>query len=242
MLKALLTFLTVTLTIYLIGDKIRRNPKIDAFLGAVEWRYANLNSQLEQASIRSGLLLVRKVYGWASVVLIAFSFFIMQVLPDSPKAFIIAFNLFLYMFLAWFSIKWTLEHKVTLIKYAKSNALFVFMPILAGLLDTLFDASFAINVFAYPLQHALVVLKLPALSLHPITIGLLISCLMLVSFAILYFTTWLLITPLFIGSVIIIMIPIYFARFLVAIDRGNTFFWLAIFTWAVSTCWLTLML
>lgn len=240
MLKALLLFLIVVIPIYLIGDKVRRNPKIDAFIGAVEWRYAHLNSLLEQASIRSGLLLLRKVYGWASVALILFSLLAMQMPPDNSKVFFITFNLFLYVFLAWFSIKWTLEHKATLIEHAKNNAIYVFMPILAGILDTLLDTPFT-NVLAYPLQHAIDAFKLPMLPLHPFTIGLLVSCLMLVSFVILYFTAWLLTSPMFIGSVIVIMIPIYCARFLAAIDRANTFFWLAIFIWAASTVWFALI-
>ena len=237
MLKALLIFLNVTITIYLIGNRVRRNPKIDAFVGSIEWKYAKLNSQLEQASIRSGLLWIRKIYGWLSVVLITFSLFAMNALPGSSKAFLIPFNLFLYVFLAWFSIKWTLEHKTTLLDFAKNNALYVFVPTLAGLLDTVLDTPFT-SVLAPSLQHVLDVFKLPALPLHPFAIGVLISCFMIVSFVILYFTTWFLTTPLFICSIIIIMIPIYLARLLAAIDNTSTFLWLAIFIWIATVIWL----
>lgn len=240
MLKALLVFFTIIIPIYLIGDKIRRNPKIDAFVGAVEWRYANLNNQLEQASIRSGLLLIKKLYGWASVALITFCISTIYILPTTPKTFVVAFNLFLYLFLAWFSIKWTLEHKSTLIEYAKNNAIFILMPLLAGTLDSLLDTPFA-SALSAPIQHAFAALKISPPPFHPFTIGMITSCFMLASFAILYCTAWVLSTPLFIASLIITMVPIYCARFLAAIDRNNTFMWLAIFIGAASGIGLALL-
>ena len=57
MLKIALTLLVVLISIYWVGEKARRNPKIDAFLSAIEGHYSKLNSRLEDSTTISGLRL-----------------------------------------------------------------------------------------------------------------------------------------------------------------------------------------
>lgn len=238
MLKIILTSITFLCGVYFIGEKIRRNAKIDAFLGTLEGSYTRINEHLESSSVLSGLMLLRKIYGWASIALFGFVFAIMTMFPGSTSAFLVVFQLFLLTFLGWFSIKWAIDHKATLSDHWKTHSLMVFGPLLMGVSDTFLHTPFT-QALALPLEHLSGSLRVAVLDLHPLAIGALYSAVCLVFFLLHYLMAWVVTTPLLIASVLAIALPIHFARFLAVIDRENTFLWLAVFVAGICTIWLT---
>lgn len=238
MLKIILTSVAYLCGIYLIGDKIRRNAKIDAFLGALEGSYTRINQHLENSTVLSGLRLLRKIYGWASIALFGFVLVIMKVFPGSTEAFLVVFQMFLLTFLGWFSIKWAIDHKATLSDHWKTHSLMVFGPLLMGVSDTFLHTPFT-QVLALSLEPLSGALHTVVLGLHPMAIGALYSAICLALFFLYYLVTWIITTPLLIASVLAIALPIHFARFLAVIDRENTFLWLAVFVGGVCAIWQT---
>ncbi|WPN98341.1 hypothetical protein [Pseudomonas sp. MUP55] len=238
MLKIILNCIMYLCATYCIGDKIRRNPKIDAFLTTIEGSYTRINEHLENATVRSGLELLRKIYGWACLAMFGLFLVVIRLFPEKSGAVLSFSQLFMLTFLFWFSIKWAVDHKATLTQHWKTHSLMVSGPILMGLLDTLLDTPFT-QALVLPLKQLPGTWYSTVASFHPLIIGALYSSLCFASFLVYYMMTWIITTPMLILSVVTIIIPIQFARLLAIIDRENTFLWLAVFTGAVCMIWLT---
>lgn len=238
MLKILLNCIMYLCAVYCIGESIRRNPKIDAFLAALEGGYTRINTQLENTNVRSGLAVMRKIYGWSSIVTFGIFAVLTYLLPRWETAMTATSQLFILTFTSWMSIKWAVDHKATLLEHWKAHSLLLFGPLIMGLSDTLLDSSLT-QALAVPLTQLPPILRIDITTLHPLLIGGLYSTLFLMCFISYYLMTWIITTPMLIISVLAITISINFARMLAAIDREKTFLWLAIFTGAACMLWLT---
>ncbi|PYB97528.1 hypothetical protein DMX04_21055 [Pseudomonas koreensis] len=238
MLKIVLTCIAFFCGTYFIGEKIRRNPKIDAFLGVLEGSYTRINQHLENSSVRSGLMILRKFYGWITLILFGALFFIMYVFPGSTGIFLGVSQLFFLTFMGWFSIKWAIDHKATLTEHWKTHSLMIFGPLLMGVMDTFVGTPFT-QALSQPLEHLPGALHVSVIGLPPLAVGALYSGFCLVVFLLYYLMTWIITTPVLIASVLVIALPIHFARLLTAIDRENTFLWFAICVAGVCAIWLT---
>lgn len=239
MLKIALTLLVVLISVYWVGEKARRNPKIDAFLSAIEGHYSRLNNRLEDASTISGLRFLRRLYGWASVFLFACLFAFQRFSQQSPTNFLSLFWVFCFAFMGWFSIKWVIDHKNTISEFSRNNALMIFGPLLMGVFDLVFHTHFT-EILLLPFQQAAATLhfNIPEVS-NPLAIGGAISLVFLVFFGVYYLLTWAVTVPVFMVSVFTVVLPIKFARVLAQIDRNNTFFWFTVFAMIVISVWLT---
>lgn len=239
MLKITLTVLVVLISVYWVGDKVRRNPKIDAFLSSIEGHYSRLNSRLEDSTILRGLHFLRRIYGWASVILFSCLFVVQQFSFSSPSSFLSLFWVFGFAFMGWFSIKWVTDHKNTLHEFSKNNALLIFGPLLMGVFDLIFNTPFTeiLLVFFQQITKALH-FNIPSIS-NPLAIGAATSLVFLVFFGFYYLITWAVTVPVFMFSVFAVVLPIKFARFLAKIDSSNTFFWLTVFVMIAISVWLT---
>lgn len=239
MLKIALTLLVVLISVYWVGEKARRNPKIDVFLAAIEGQYSKLNNRLEDATTISGLRFLRRVYGWASVFLFACLFAVQRFSQQSSANFLALFWVFAFTFMGWFSIKWVIDHKNTIGEFSRNNALMIFGPLLMGVFDLAFDTRF-MEILLLPFQQTATTLhlNLPELS-NPLAIGGAISLIILAFFGIYYLLTWAVTVPVFMISVFAVVFPIKFARVLAQIDRNNTFFWFTVFLMIVISIWLT---
>ena len=143
--------------------------------------------------------------------------------------------------MGWFSIKWTLEHKRTVVDFARKNILLVFGPLLMGIFDTLLGTQF-VDILIHPLYQIASALGLEARQFtNPLVGGSVISLVILAAFAMNYLFTWVITVPLFLLSLLVALIPIQIAKFLAAIDRENTFFWLAAFAMTAASVWLALL-
>ncbi|WP_072430228.1 hypothetical protein [Chitinimonas taiwanensis] len=239
MLKVALTILAVLISAYWIGERIRRNPKIDKFLSALEGGYSKLNERLEESTIMDGLRLLRKYYGWISVALFI-CILVVQRLPQStPMATLRLFSVFGFAFMGWFSIKWVTEHKSTIVEISRDNVLIVFGPLLLGIFDILFGTPF-MDILARPMREIATLLHfdLP-LDTNPIAIGSITSLAVLGFFGFYYLLTWIVTAPVFLISVFVVLLPIRFARLLAAIDRTSTFLWLTLFVMLGISVWLS---
>lgn len=239
MLKIALTLLVVLISVYWVGEKARRNPKIDAFLSAIEGHYSKLNSRLEDSTTISGLRFLRRLYGWASIFLFACLFAFQRFSQPSPTSFLSLFWAFGFAFMGWFSIKWVIDHKKTIDEFSKNNALIIFGPLLLGIFDLVFHTPFT-EILLIPFQQAAASLhfNMPEIS-NPLAIGGAVSLVFLVFFGFYYLLTWAVTVPVFMVSVFAVVLPIKFARVLAQIDRNNTFFWLTVFVMILISVWLT---
>ena len=238
MLKIALNCIMYLCAIYCIGDNIRRNPKIDAFLAALEGGYTRINQHLENATVRSGLAVMRKIYGWTSLVMFCVFAVLTYSLPSWKGAMDATSQLFMLTFMFWMSIKWAVDHKVTLIEHWKTYSLLISAPLLMGLCDTLLDSGFT-RALVIPFAQFPLNLHIDITALPPLFIGGFYSALFLVFFVSYYLMTWVITTPVLIISVLTIAIPIIFCRLLAAIDREKTFLWFAVFTGGACMLWLT---
>jgi hypothetical protein len=234
MLKIALTLIAVLISVYWVGEKARRNPKIDAFLSAIEGNYSKLNNRLEDATTISGLRFLRRFYGWASVFLFACLFVFQRFFQPNPTNFLSLFWVFGFTFMGWFSIKWVIDHKNTIREFSRNNALMIFGPLLMGIFDLVFHTPFT-EILLLPFQQAAAILhfNMPEIS-NPLAIGGAVSLVFLVFFGFYYLLTWAVTVPVF-----AVVLPIKFARALAQIDRNNTFFWLTVFVMFAISLWLT---
>lgn len=239
MLKISLTLLVVLISVYWVGEKAKRNPKIDAFLSAIEGHYSKLNSRLEDATTISGLRFLRRLYGWASVLFFVCFFAFQRFSQPSPTSFLSLFWVFGFAFMGWFSISWVIDHKKTIGEFSKNTVLLIFGPLLMGVFDVLFYTKFT-EILLIPFQQVSVALRfnMPEIS-NPLAIGGAVSLVFLVFIGFYYLLTWVVTVPVFMASVFAVVLPIRFARVLAKIDRNNTFFWLTVFVMIVISIWLT---
>lgn len=239
MLKIFLTLLVILISVYWVGEKARRNPKIDAFLSAIEGHYSKLNERLEDATTMNGLRFLRKFYGWISVFLFVGLYAIQRFSQPNSTNILPLFWGFGFTFMGWFSIKWVIDHKNTISEFSRNNALIVFGPLLLGVFDMIFDTPFT-EILAFPFQQIATTLHfyVPEI-LNPLAIGSAVSLVFLIFFAFYYLLTWAVTVPVFLVSVFAVVLPIQFARLLAAIDRKNTFFWFTVFLMIVISVWLT---
>ncbi|MDP2144431.1 MAG: hypothetical protein Q8J80_09925 [Gallionella sp.] len=238
MLKSVLTLLIVLISVYWVGEKTRRNPKIDAFLSAIEGHYSKLNDRLEDATAMEGLHFLRKVYGWISVFLFVCLYVVQQFSQPNSTNILPLFWVFGFTFMGWFSIKWVIDHKNTISEFS-NNALVIFGPLLLGVFDLIFHTPFT-EILVLPFQQIATTLhfNLPEIS-NPLAIGSAVSLVFLVFFGFYYLLTWAITVPVFLVSVFAVVLPIQFARFLAAIDRKNTFYWFTVFVMIAISVWLT---
>ena len=239
MLKLILTSLVVIISVYWIGEKTRRNPKIDLFLTTIEGRYAKVNELLENSTTSTGLKFLKKLYGWLSVVLLIVIISVQNIFKPNPQSIFPIFLLFSISFMGWFSIKWVLEHKSEVANFSRDNAIMVFGPLVMGATDYFLKTPFT-SILISPLYQLATQLHLsiPEIT-NPLAIGSFISLLFLAFFGVYYLLTWLITIPIFSLSVILVVLPIKFARFIATIDRQNTFFWFTVFLMAIISLWLT---
>ncbi|MDF2390052.1 MULTISPECIES: hypothetical protein [Aeromonas] len=239
MLKITLTLLLIMITIYWIGEKVRKNKKIDAFITALEENYSKLNNHLEDSSIINGLRYLRRAYGWLSILIFA-SLFILQRLSQPNSAnYQPIFWLFVFAFMGWFSIKWVVDHKKTVTEFVRDNLLIVFGPLIMGVFDLVFNTPLTRILFTIVKDIAVVFNIQTAEISNPLAIGGTISLVLIAFFSIYYLVTWAVTAPVFLVSVFAVLLPIQFARFLARIDRSNTFLWFTICLMIIITLWLS---
>ncbi|VVD85803.1 hypothetical protein [Pandoraea soli] len=236
--KIILNIITVLIGIYWIGEKIRRNQKIDEFLSAIEGHYSTLSLRLEDATILSGLRFLRRIYGWISAFSLIFAFMLQRFLPPDSSRFLLSFWLFMLTFMGWFSIKWVIDHRKTVGEFlSKGNALMILGPLLMGFCDIVLHTKFTPILFS-PFQHAAKILHISTEGIsNPLAIGGVISFMFLSFFCIYYSIAWIAAAPVFLVSVFVVMLPIRFARALAKIDPSNKFLWFTVVVMIVVNIW-----
>jgi hypothetical protein len=245
MLKIILTLIVVFISLYGVGEKIRLNPKIDAFLSSIEGRYAKLNELIEDTTVREGLFLLRKIYGWASIGLFIAVLVVIKSSPTESGYILPSFWLFSFSFMGWFSIDWVIDHRKTVSELLENNAFIffamVFGPLLIGISDLISNTLFTSRLF-FPFYQILYSLDINIpLTSHPLIIGGTISLIFIAFWVFFYLIGWLITTPMFALSVVSVALPIKFARLLavLAVDRNNTFLWFSAFLMLIISVWLT---
>lgn len=207
----LVALTTAFVAIYGMGSVARQNTKVDEALTLIECGYGSFNDRLKRACVHEGLKSLRKVYGWATVIVVV-AFFILGRGVEANKALGSVLSIaFVASFLGWFSIQWSTEHKKEL---AKSAPLVVIAlgPLILGVFD-FFSGTSWINTSAEPFYIAMAGtgLNIPHIE-NPAVLGGIISAIFAISLAIFYLLTWLLVVPIAFASIALIALPIWFAK------------------------------
>jgi hypothetical protein len=233
MLKLLIATINCFATIYLVGEKVRRNPKIDQALTILEENYFKVNQHLENTTIKSGLAALSKLYGWACITMFAISAIALYAASYQPFITATSQAAFL-LFALWHSIKWTTEHKKTISKSWKGHSIFIAMPMLLGVMDSFLGTHFCATL-AQPLKSIMPFSWSARIdTLHPFIIGAICAWVSIFFFGFHYLLSWAILTPILILSILLIFVPVRLAKLIASIDRDYPFFWLAIFCWAGS--------
>ncbi|MGO4574100.1 hypothetical protein [Microvirga sp. 2TAF3] len=207
----LIALLTAFVAIYGMGSAARQHTKVDEVLTLIECGYGSFNNRLKRASIHEGLKSLKKVYGWATVIVVV-AFFILGRSVEANKALGSVLSVaFVATFLGWFSIQWSTEHKKELAKSAPL-VLAALGPLVIGAIDFVSGTSW-INTSAEPFYTLMagIGLNVPHVN-NPAVLGGIISAIFAVSFAIFYLLTWLIVAPIAFASVALIALPIWFAK------------------------------
>jgi len=241
MLKITLWFTLFLIGVYWIGEKVRRNPKIDRFLLAIEDGYSQINNQLENTAIVEGLRLIKKIYGYISLGFVVVILAIGKIFPSKGILIIYAFWIFFATFMAWLSIGWVLNHKNEVKLFFKNNYFMLLTPIALGLIAYCTNSPI-MSLLMEPIYKVASTLhfEIPRIT-QPLLIGLIICALLMSVFLFQYISIWIISVPLFLLSLLIVAAPINFARAIAGIDRQLTFLWFSIFAAFVIGLCLLLM-
>jgi len=224
--------------IYAFGEQTRKNPKIDAFFSTLEGRYSQLNGLLEELTIREGLIFLRRLYGWLFAAILFSSFFIQRFSPMTPQKALPFYSAFFITFMGWFSIKWVIAHKKTISETARNNVLIALCPLFLGIVDY-FSHSTITQTLIFPLYKFFDVLHIaiPEIT-NPLALGSIMSLMMVAFFGFHYVLAWLVATPIFLLSVVTILLPVWFAQRVAKLGPQNKFAWFAVILMAIATMYL----
>ncbi|MFC4296671.1 hypothetical protein ACFO0J_01285 [Castellaniella hirudinis] len=234
MLKTLLSFVQIIISIYWAGNIARQNQKIDELVTYLENGYDSFNKKLKDAKINESLLSLKKLYGWSAVLFFSMSFVLPRLIESNPSLFNVPLLVSFGSAFGWFSIKWCLHHRKTVQEIGPQILLMIFSPVLVGIFDLLFNISFmhifATSLYSIPLPFDW---EIPYFT-NPIIIGLIFSILLASLFFFYYIITWIFTAPAAFVSVTIILLPVLFARFIHTIAPKKPFFGFTIILYAAA--------
>jgi hypothetical protein len=218
-----LVLIQVLIGFYWAGDMARQSSKIDTLVSGLEDSYGSFNTRLKDARVMTGLAALRRFYGWIAVVAtITLLIFPSIIGPNQAFAGLASVAL-LMSILGWFSIKWWLDHKNTASEIGSRLALFIFLPLLIAIFDTILSTPFthilADALYRIPLLPDLSIPKLTS----PLAIGSAISALFAVGALFFYLLIWLMTAPIVFLSAVLIALPVLLARFIHTIAPRRAF-------------------
>jgi hypothetical protein len=192
----------------------RQNEKVNKFITDVEFNYAKFNQQLANLEIRQALLSIGRVFGFLSIIIAVILFFLQPLIARNSTSYFWIYYFLIAFILQWISIRWCLRHKEQLNESKRTVALFVFAPLIVGVLEYYSGVSLTEPirlVFAdtIPIQF----ISEFARSSGPIYFGLAITLFMGVGFSIHYLMMWIITLPIVLFSIFLIMLAVKFARF-----------------------------
>lgn len=215
-MKFFLTLIAALSGLYLAGDMIRQNPKLDALLSTAENFYSVLNGKLLTASIGNGLRVLQRLYGFLAVVLVVL--FVLSSLygwQNSAGKTIVATSL-IFALVAWFSILWCLDHKSVVSAALPNVALFVAGPLAMGFMDLLLGSNLT-SIFASQISQLLQPLHVPwQLPSNPVATGAITAAMFTFFWLLQYMLAWILCFPFALMALTIAATILALAK---AIDR-----------------------
>jgi hypothetical protein len=238
MLKIILTTVQIFIGVYWAGAVVRQNKRIDAFFSLLEGGYATFNGRLKDAELGSALAALRKFYGCLALGLVVALLLFGRFIPHNSSIGVTWAASFTGAFFAWFALRWWLQHRAALTDYLPQTALMVLTPFFAAGLDQTAGTQL-VEVLVQPLarsEHLQPFVSAPNASWMAAAVlsGVLLTC-----FVSMYGITWLLSAPLAFASFLLVAIPIWFARWIHAIDPKNTFFWFSVVVMLGVSWWMT---
>lgn len=234
-MKTFLTLIASLSSVYLAGDMIRQNEKLDAFLSSTEQLYSVVNRRLSKATITDGLRILQRLYGLLAFTLMI-SFVLIGVLGVNNSAVIITVSTSLvFAGFAWFSILWCLDHKKVLKAFLPNGALLVLCPLGIGFMDLLLGSNFA-SIIALPLAQLLETLhfqwQLPS---NPIALGAIAAAIFFFFALVQYAIAWILCFPFAAMAAITAAVILWLAKAIDTLFPKKPFVGFVVFLLLAST-------
>jgi hypothetical protein len=234
-MKLFLTLIAALSGLYLAGDMIRQNQKLDALLSTAENFYSVLNRKLLTANIVSGLRVLQRLYGFLAVVLLII--FVLGSLygwQNSAWKAMVATSL-IFALIAWFSILWCLDHKRVVSAALPNAALFVVGPLAIGLMDLLLGSNFT-SIFASQISQLLQTLHVSGqLPSNPVATGAITAAMFAVFWLLQYMLAWFLCFPFSLMALIIAATILSLAKAIDTFAPKKPFVGLVAFLFLAST-------
>ena len=194
-LKVILAVLASISGVYLAGDMVRQNAKLDALLTDAEQMFAVLNRKVSAATVGDGLRVLQSVYGVLAVAFVLLLTVVNLVRlggADFRSGVAVAALTALAL---WVAILWCRDHKRVLATVLPNVSLLVFGPVAIGVMDVLLGSNFA-SILAASIAQAL---QLAHVGFHPpsspIILGVLIAVVVAVLLTLQYVLAWLVCFP-----------------------------------------------
>ena len=235
MLKFTLTLIQYVIGIYWIGAAARQNPKVDIFIAQLEGKYGDFNRRLTELPVLQGLQILQKGYGWAAVAS-GLLFMATAFVRGGPGLQTLCSVAFLASFLGWFSIKWCTRHKAAIAEYLPQTLLILASPLIFVLIES-FTGEPLIGQLLGPFIKLFEDAGIPVPVTTPWGYGMIMTGMLLVSLAVMYFMTWILSAPVAIASVCAVVLAVTFARLVEVIAPVKAFVGFTILLFGIATFW-----
>jgi len=235
MLKILFVSLQIIIGFYWAGDMVRQNPKINDLVVHLEDGYGSFNDRLKDIKVTHGLNALRKLYRYISIISIAAFFILPKIIgPNRILAGYLSSIGMVSMF-GWFSIKWCIDHKNSIIGIRPQVGLMIFGPVILGIFDTFFGTPF-MAILSQPAYKIAILLGLnvPHLT-NPIAIGGGLSLIFATFFLIYYILTWVVAAPAAFLSAALVLLPVTAARLIHTVAPRKAFVGLTLVLFATAS-------
>lgn len=218
-----------------MGTAIRQNKNIDIFLTNLENQVKGINDFVRFLLVKDSLLFLKKLFGWSAifftVIYIALAFLKFGhnvVIPYIVIPFIISFYI-------WFSISWVIDHKSYLKKsIPKEWMFFPFCSFIVLVFDWILNTNYfsLIDGFIKKEFSCLNYINLPYgdYSVSWAVFYIVASA----SFIFIwYIFVWVFSIPIFLIAFLVVLLPIYFAKFIDKISPKTPLVGIVIIVWII---------
>lgn len=223
MLKGIITTLQILVGIYFMGNIARQNPKFKAFIHVLEDGYGSVNNKVKDARLKEGIAFLQLIYGFVAIASAILFFVTAYAVPEQEKVKFICSMGFVFGFIGWASVSWCMQHRKAISENVWIFGLMVISPFAMALLER----QSGVSMLGFTLQPLFHIINGIGFHLEPPTsiwsqAGIL-SCMLLFVVLMQYVFNWMLSIPVLLLTIAIVILMIYFARFVNVIAPDKSF-------------------
>lgn len=240
MLKLALQILMIPVSVYLIGQSIRKNPTVDTLLASIEGGYQQFNSRLKQTSVLATLSRLQRLLWWTAGVSAFSTILVKQLFGEKSIVSLIGSIVFLVAIAGALSIQWCTRHRTLVGGRAKvvGALLFILSPMLLALFDATHGTSI-VQILLLPVERGISTYHITLEpSASPFIRGALLSVCLGAGLVIQYIFMWIIATFFLFSFLIVLATSIQFARVIDWLYPSCNFLGFTVVLYIVIQAWL----